>query len=70
MDYIKKMVYGNRIFFPYKPITETRDLPVDAKYAPLLERILGEKVLAQVSGEKIFITLRNKYAINFWCWKK
>ena len=65
-----KMVYGNRIFFPYKPITETRDLPVDAKYAPLLERILGEKVLAQVSGEKIFITLRNKYAINFWCWKK
>lgn len=61
---------GTGYFFPYKPITETRDLPVDAKYAPLLERILGEKVLAQVSGEKIFITLRNKYAINFWCWKK
>lgn len=35
-----------------------------------LWRILGEKVLAQVSGGKIFITLRNKYAVNFWCWKK
>lgn len=65
-----KMVYENKIFFPYKPIMEIRDLPVDAKYIPLIKRILGEKVLAQVSGEKIFITLRNKYAINFWCWKK
>lgn len=65
-----KIVYENKIFFPYEPIMETRDLPVDAKYIPLLERILGKKTLAQVSKNAIFITVRNKYAVNFWCWKK
>lgn len=65
-----KMVYENKIFFPYKPIMETRDLPVDAKYIPILERILGKKVIAQVSAERIFITFCNKYAVFFWCWKK
>lgn len=53
----------------YRPIKETQDLPIDAKYIPLLTRIFGKNILAEIGGGKIFITT-GKYAVNFWCWKK
>lgn len=41
----------------------------DVKYIPLLTRIFGKNILAEIGGDKIFITT-GKYAVNFWCWKK
>lgn len=64
-----EMVYENKAFVPYRPIKETQDLPIDAKYIPLLTRIFGKNILAEIGGDKIFITT-GKYAVNFWCWKK
>ena len=64
-----KMVYENKAFVPYRPIKEIQDLPIDAKYIPLLTRIFGENILAEIGGGKIFITT-GKYAVNFWCWTK
>jgi hypothetical protein len=64
-----EMVYENKVFVPYRPIKETQDLPIDAKYIPLLTRIFGENILAEIGGGKIFITT-GKYAVNFWCWGK
>lgn len=64
-----EMVYENKAFVPYRPIKEIQDLPIDAKYIPLLTRIFGENILAEIGGDKIFITT-GKYAVNFWCWKK
>ena len=64
-----EMVYENKAFVPYRPIKETQDLPIDAKYIPLLTRIFGENILAEIGGGKIFITT-GKYAVNFWCWGK
>lgn len=29
----------------------------------------GKNILAEIGGDKIFITT-GKYAVNFWCWKK
>lgn len=64
-----EMVYENKAFVSYRPIKETQDLPIDAKYIPLLTRIFGENILAEIGGGKIFITT-GKYAVNFWCWGK
>lgn len=64
-----EMVYENKAFVPYRPIKETQDLPIDAKYIPLLTRIFGKNMLAEIGGGKIFITT-GKYAVNFWCWEK
>lgn len=64
-----KMVYENKAFAPYRPIKETQNLPIDAKHIPLLTRIFGKNILAEIGGDKIFITT-GKYAVNFWCWKK
>lgn len=64
-----KIVYENKAFMPYRPIKETQDLPINAKYIPLLTRIFGENILAEIGGGKIFITT-GKYAVNFWCWGK
>ena len=64
-----EMVYENKAFVPYRPIKEIQDLPIDAKYIPLLTRIFGKNILAEIGGDKIFITT-GKYAVNFWCWKK
>lgn len=64
-----EMVYENKAFVPYRPIKETQDLPIDAKCIPLLTRIFGKNILAEIGGDKIFITT-GKYAVNFWCWKK
>jgi hypothetical protein len=59
----------NTIELIVRPIKETQDLPIDAKYIPLLTRIFGKNILAEIGGDKIFITT-GKYAVNFWCWKK
>lgn len=59
----------NKAFVPYRPIKETQDLPIDAKHIPLLTRIFGKNILAEIGGGKIFITT-GKYAVNFWCWTK
>lgn len=64
-----EMVYENKAFVPYRPIKETQDLPIDAKHIPLLTRIFGKNILAEIGGGKIFITT-GKYAVNFWCWGK
>lgn len=64
-----KIVYENKAFMPHRPIKETQDLPIDAKCIPLLTRIFGENILAEIGGGKIFITT-GKYAVNFWCWGK
>jgi hypothetical protein len=64
-----EMVYENKAFVPYRPIKETPDLPIDAKHIPLLTRIFGKNILAEIGGGKIFITT-GKYAVNFWCWTK
>lgn len=50
-----EMVYENKAFVPYRPIKETQDLPIDAKYIPLLTRIFGKNILAEIGGDKIFI---------------
>lgn len=59
-----EMVYENKAFVPYRPIKETQDLPIDAKHIPLLTRIFGKNILAEIGGGKIFITT-GKYAVNF-----
>lgn len=64
-----EMVYENKTFVPYRPIKETQDLPIDVKHIPLLTRIFGKNILAEIGGGKIFITT-GKYAVNFWCWEK
>lgn len=64
-----EMVYENKAFVPYRPIKEIQDLPIDAKHIPLLTRIFGKNILAEIGGGKIFITT-GKYAVNFWCWEK
>lgn len=64
-----EMAYENKAFVPYRPIKETQDLPIDAKHIPLLTRIFGKNILAEIGGGKIFITT-GKYAVNFWCWTK
>lgn len=68
LDIIKEK-FENKAFMPYRPIKETQDLPIDAKYIPLLTGIFGENILAEIGGGKIFITT-GKYAVNFWCWGK
>ena len=59
----------NKLDKVVKILKETQDLPIDAKYIPLLTRIFGENILAEIGGGKIFITT-GKYAVNFWCWGK
>ena len=60
-----EMVYENKAFVPYRPIKEIQDLPIDAKHIPLLTRIFGKNILAEIESINSFNnTLKNANEIK------